>query len=313
MSVEPEVKPNDFAFAYLDVDFPPVAWLVYRGLLNSCDVAAANPGNLSWFLLDRIKHGLISTIRREGALEGFRLKDFPSSASRLNCLYAYPTLEMAQRGNYGIEKFSEDNLVAIAPAVQDFQREEHDQEWVTNFDSLPIDTARRYWAGELTAKPMTELLLRGRFFILGTKVRKRAYEIIKALNPNSLAMLELSRLAVEFGSDLGSVAPWLRLEGDRVVVTHIVRYDEAEGLKVFARALEEKKRNTNFQINWDDIKPLCKAGNDPELDAKFARPDFLPWDHLLRLDKVAQLKGFVDQVLHANDPAASVQLNSKEH
>jgi len=48
-------------------------------------------------------------------------------------------------------------------------------------------------------------------------------------------MLELSRLAVEFGSDLGSIAPWLKREGNRVIATHVIRYDEREGLEIFER------------------------------------------------------------------------------
>jgi hypothetical protein len=287
-----EIRSDDFAFVYLDVDFPPIAWLVYRGVLNSCDIASVNPGNLSWFLMDTIKRGLVSTLRREGILEGIRLKEFCNCLSRLRCVYAYPSLEMAKRGDCGREKFRSENLVTIAPAGT-VKSESHDSNWITDFDSLLPDVAEKYWAGELTQNPLTEYLLSGRLNILGTTVRRRAYQIIKQGYPNSLAMLELSRLAAEFGSDLGSIAPWVKREGDRDIVSHIIHYTEPEGLDVFRQAIEEKKRNPNFQVNWADLEPLCKSGPDLELDARFACPDFKPYEHELRRDKLAELNEFI--------------------
>ena len=81
-----------------------------------------------------------------------------------------------------------------------YQRQEYDSSWITDFDSLPPNTGRRYWSGEQTSDFHSECLLTGRFSVLGTSVRQRAYEAIKKPNPNSLAMLELSRLAAVFDS-----------------------------------------------------------------------------------------------------------------
>jgi Protein of unknown function (DUF2441) len=100
-----EFYESDFAFVYLDVDDPHVAWLAYRGLLNSCDIATANPGNISLFFVDVIKRGLVSTLRREGLLEGSRLREFPNLPSRFKCIYAYPTLDAAASGNFGRGSF----------------------------------------------------------------------------------------------------------------------------------------------------------------------------------------------------------------
>src|SRR5882757_5883986 len=144
-----EIRPDDFAFVYLDVDHFPIAWLVYRGALNSSDIASANPGNLSWFLRDTIQRGVVTTLRREGALEGFRRKEFSERISRLRCVYAYPTLEMAKHGDDGRGKFRKENLVAIAPAST-YKSEAYDSNWISNFSALPLETARKYWAGEQT-------------------------------------------------------------------------------------------------------------------------------------------------------------------
>lgn len=204
---------------------------------------------------------------------------------------------MLKRSNEGRGKFSAENLVAIVPADTDFKSEEHDSTWITNFDSLPKDSAKRYWEGELTKEPLRELLLDGRFLILGTTVRKRAYETIMTVCPNALALLELSRLAAYFGSDLGAVAPWLKKDADRIFVTHIISYSEKEGLEIFRRAIEENKRDPSFAVNWDDLKPLCVKQEDPQLDALFSAPDFRCYDHDLRVDKINELNEFIAAAL----------------
>jgi hypothetical protein len=291
-SQEGEILSDDFAFVYLDVDNPTIAWLVYRGLLNSPDVTTANPGQISWFLVDLLKRGLESTLRREGALEGCRIKQFPQAISRLKCVYAYPTIEAAERGDYRRGKFRKENLVAIAPA-SGIRVQKYDSQLITDFDSLPVDTARQYWSGERTRDPHLEYLLSGRFSILGTAVRNRAYQTIKSAWPNALALLELSRLAVEFGSDLGTTAPWIKQEGERTFVRHIIRYDEDEGLEILRRTLEQTKVDPQFPVNWADLEPLRRPAEDCAADERFKVPDTRPYDHELRADKLDELKKFI--------------------
>jgi hypothetical protein len=293
----PEVRSDDFAFVYLDVDYPPVAWLAYRGVLNSCDIGTANPGNLSLFLMDAVQRGLNSTLRREGVLEGFRLKEYPSFISRLKCVYAWPTLDMATRGSQGRGKFQEKNLVAIAPRNNNYRRQEHDSNWITDFDSLPIDTGRKYWVGATTKAPLMECLLSGSFHILGTSVRERAYATIKRTNPNSLAMLELSRLAAVFESDLGSSSPWIKREGERLIATFIIKYTEIEGLQIFTKALLEKQNNPAFQLNIVDLEPLTKTEAGAELDAKFAVPDMRVYEKSFRIEKLSELNRFARLII----------------
>jgi hypothetical protein len=84
MVLNSELKEDDFAFVYLDVDQLPIAWLAYRGVINSCDVQTANPSNLSFFFMDVVQRGLDATLRREGVLEAMRVKDYaPAQASAL--------------------------------------------------------------------------------------------------------------------------------------------------------------------------------------------------------------------------------------
>jgi hypothetical protein len=294
-----ELKEDDFAFVYLDVDQLPIAWLAYRGVINSCDVKTANPSNLSFFLMDIVQRGMDAALRREGVLEAMRVRHYSSRLSRLKCVYAWPSLEMAARGCYGRGKFHEKNLVAIAPMDRNYKRDEHDSNWITDFDSLPaVGTAKRYWDGEQTATPLTECLLSGRFLILGTKVRERAYDTIKKANPNSLAMLELSRLAVEFQSDLGSIAPWIKRDDETLFASFVMRYAEIEGLQVFAQAIKKWQADNSFPINFEALKPLTSPEKSAELDAQFAVPDLRPFERTFRIDKFSKLGEFTRRVIN---------------
>lgn len=291
-----ELRENDFAFVYLDVDDPRIAWLAYRGVINSADQKGANPGEISWHLVNTIQRGLISTLRREGLLEGFRLKQFGGALSRLRCIYAHPTLEAAMKATEGVGKFRKENLVAIEPRDPNFIREEYDSYWVTNFDALSSDqAAKNYWAHEHSNEPALELLLSGSFSILGTTVRKRAYETIKKVAPNSLAMLELARLAEMFSSDLGAIAPFIVMEENGPVLSSVIMYNEDEGNKVWSQALGRAKDDKTFQMNWDDIKPL--TASDPKYDAYFSTPDFKGLNKSFRIEKANELKEFIDAVL----------------
>lgn len=290
-----EIRNDDFAFVYLDIDNPNIAWLAYRGLLNSADIKTANPFEISWFLVDVLRRGLISTLRREGALEGNRIREFPQSTSRLKCVYAYPTIEAAKRSEYGSGKFRKENLVAIAP-VHVSRLGTYDGQWITDFDSLPIETARRYWSREYTKTPHPEFLLSGLFSILGTTVRTRAYQTIKSVWPNALALLELSRLAAEFDSDFGSVSPFFRREGDRVFVRHIIKHDDKEVPEILTRASGRSSADPQFPVNWADLQPFRVPPEDRAADEQCKLPDSRPYDHELRTDKLDELNKFIDLV-----------------
>lgn len=284
-------REDDFAFVYLDVDDPQIAWLAYRGIITSADQTVANPGNLSWHLVNTIQRGVTATLRREGILEGVRRKKFGHKLSRLRCVYAHPTLEAAAKAAEGRGKFRQENLVSIAPRGA-YVREQYDSEWATNFDALePEYAAREYWSHGYSKNPVPELLLSGNFSILGTLVRERAYATVKKESPDSLAMLELARLGAELGSHLGAIAPWIGKEDEGAVVTSLLRYDHSEGTRVLKEALERNKANQDFRLNWKDLEPLRTA--DPEFDPKFSTPAFRMMDKPLRIDKAANLEGFI--------------------
>lgn len=293
-----EVRAEDFGFIYLDVDDPAIAWLTYRGLISSSDIASTNPGNISWFFTKLIKRGLSSTLEREGKFEGIRQKSFKEKLSRLNSLYAFDNVETAREALKNLGKFNSENLVSIEPADQGFRREIYDMQWIDNFDLIGIDAAKRYWSGKnYPDHPIPEALLSGRFWILGTSVRKRAYETIQRLDPKALAVLELARLATHFGSNLGAISPWLRKEGEAIIVSQIINYDEKEGLEVFQRALGEHRKNPEFPINWPDLRPLTESQEDKNLDDLFRVPDGRLFEHEFRIDKATELAQTIQNIL----------------
>ncbi len=293
-----EVRSDDFAFVYLDVDDPVIAWLVYRGVLVSPDGRFANAGHISWFLVQTLRRGIFSTLRREGALEGYRLKEFSGATSRLRCVYAYPTLDAAERGNEGRGKFRRENLVSISPESDEYSQQTYDGQWITDFASLPLETARRYWSGEQTRNPHPESLLTGRFSILGTSVRKRAYETVKKHWPNALALLELARLGAEFNSDFGSISAWLVRVDDKMLVAPRIHYDDKEGPEILRRAMKKAAADPQFHVNWNDLEPFRAPPECRAADERFKMPDCRPFPELNR-EKINELGEFMQRVLTA--------------
>jgi hypothetical protein len=110
-------------------------------------------------------------------------------------------------------------------------------------------------------------------------------------------MLELSRLAVEFESDLGSISPWIKREGDTLFASYIMRYAEIEGLQVFGNAVKKWQADNRFQINFEDLKPLTASEKSPQLDAQFAVPDLRPFEKTFRIDKLSKLEDFARRVI----------------
>jgi hypothetical protein len=114
--------------------------------------------------------------------------------------------------------------VAINPSSRVSQ---YDAEWITrNFAASDEAWMHAYFSGKATSAPVWELLVEGRALVLGTDLRKRAYETVKNTWPQSLAVLEMARLAVEVGSDLGVVTAMLFERERQLVVDYVIRFDK---------------------------------------------------------------------------------------
>jgi hypothetical protein len=95
------------------------------------------------------------------------------------------------------------NWITYAPRCQRGRIES--EEWIA-----------KYWSGETYPEraPVWELLVQGRAVICGTELRQRAYKVISEKFPDSVSILEISRIAAHIGSDLGHVSAWVIRKGD---------------------------------------------------------------------------------------------------
>jgi hypothetical protein len=182
-------------------------------------------------------------------------------------------------------------MVAIEPASRNHSASRFDMNWI-DYPNEVESVARRYWQRESSNEPVYEQLLTGEFNICGTAVRKQAYETIRDAFPESLAILELARLAPWVGSKMGHVAPWVKIAGDELVFTYIVRYDDNEGPEVLRRAIERAQRDPSFSINYRDLEPL----RNPDLP--FCVPDFRPFEVRVPARTVAQFSQLVAERAH---------------
>ena len=72
--------------------------------------------------------------------------------------------------------------------------------------------------------------------------------------------------------------------------------DLVEGNHVWEEALKRRARDPSFQINWLDVKPLTESAEDPALDDAFRVVDLRPLETRFRMEKAAELSGFIEQV-----------------
>ncbi|MBD2452686.1 hypothetical protein H6G80_01040 [Nostoc sp. FACHB-87] len=201
-------------FAYLNVDDPWIAWLVYRGEIVSTQAIGQKAISV-WhtkYLLDAATENKRATYyKTELVIEQIRQDSFSDKVSRLSGLYFFDSIESAMSaGKRWDGNFKEEYLAEIE-IYQCYHSSRHDSEWITYYmNHTDRSWILKYLSGEpLGQQPLWELLVEGRGFVLGTQVRQRAYETVKRKWPKSLGLLELSRIAVELSSDLGFICPLL--------------------------------------------------------------------------------------------------------
>jgi hypothetical protein len=220
------------AYAYLDINDPVCAWAAYRSVLVSAGAAASKgeAGLISLMSAGLMRAGRQSRLSNELILENFRRVRHPNRVSRLSGMYCFLDIESAQRaaalwGSFR-NHFRPEYLVELHIQTS-FSRDRLDSNWITlssrdenGFFIGDLNWIDRYWGGEPFPDrlPIWETLLEGRMVVLGTELRKRAYDVIKEKFPNSLGLLEIARLAAWVGSDLGNTAAWLAEEGDDIAL-----------------------------------------------------------------------------------------------
>jgi hypothetical protein len=220
-------------FAFLNVDDPWIAWLVYRGEMVSSKATKQQIISV-WhtkYICDAAKSGKkITNYKRELAIEEIRKRLFIDRVSRLSGLYFFESSESAlQAGKRWDGNFKEEYLAEIK-IHQMHNCSKYDSEWITHhMNSTDESWISQYLSGQpMSTQPLWELLIEGRGFVLGTQVRQRAYETIKRKWPNSLGLLELSRVAVELNSDLGLISPVITINQGTAVMNMYLNFEDAQ-------------------------------------------------------------------------------------
>ncbi len=254
-------------YSYLNINDPWIAWLVYRGELVSANQANAQAISV-WHarqLLSNAQAARISRYTKELAIDSVRQENFPTAISRLRGLYVFPDRCTAESISTRWDgQFSPDLLAEIN--LRDGVRlSRYDSDWITfDFQKQEESWATSYFSGiQRSSNPVWELLVEGRAVVLGTEIRERAYEVVKRTWPQSLGLLELSRVAVEVGSDLGLIAPVVWLDRDILHMRLMINFEDANCEQFLARL-----RNFKGARNTRDLKATTEL----------CTPDLTSWN-----------------------------------
>jgi len=175
-------------FAFLDLNHPPVAWAVMRGMLISADHAApsTSTGFVSFMMAGMIQHQNNRRIFNELIVEYERAIRFPDRVSRLAGMYFFPTRAEA-RARIGDSEwpayFIAENLVEFeldtpsAPTMVDAN-------WITHAPRAEdgriltddLTWIQKYWNSEpFSHAPVWELISNGVAVVLDTNVRRHCF------------------------------------------------------------------------------------------------------------------------------------------
>ena len=266
------------AYAYLDIDKPLCAWSTYRGVLVS---APNKPGFTSVWTAGLLEDGRAARIAFEHAVENVRSSEFRDRISRLRgmfCLDGTGSAQLAGSWDEGRRThFRPDYLAELSLCEATAKRDRLDANWIThapvNDKGFLTDFAwiPRYWAGDQFPgrEPIWEILVEGRMIVLGTDLRKRAYEAVKIEFPDSLCLLEISRLAARVGYDVGVICSYLRRTGDQVVLEYLMNMEDAEDPAFLGKL--KVLLASGHPVNQDDIQRHFENGSFG------AAPDLRPY------------------------------------
>lgn len=249
-------------FAFLNVDIPWIAWLVYRGEMVSPRATGERVLSV-WhakYLIDAARAGhRLGRFRRELEIDGMRQRAFPTAVSRLSGLYFFEDIESARKAGTSWDGTFREEHLAEVEVIESVAISRYDSEWISrHMDSEDSSWIPRYLAGQARNEdPLWELLVDGRGLVLGTEVRQRAYDTVKRVWPKSLGLLELSRVAVELHSDLGLIAPILTQDGNNAALKLYLNFQDAKREDFLRKlaAFDGPKNTVDLNAQTDLVVP----------------------------------------------------------
>ena len=250
---------------FLDISRPYVAWAAYKGTLITPPNTETQDGRfVSWWLAGLLRNP--RHLARELALERVRAQHFPERISRLVGIFCFLDESCANQAVSWGGHFKVENRVEISLS----EAKGHDRldaNWITYADPRAVSPndawIARYWQGEPypnpNAKPVWETLVEGTVTVLGKEVRERAFEVVKTCWPDSLMLLEISRLGAWIGSDLGSISAFMADGGEDYHFRFGMDMRDASDAGFLDRLTELMK--SGHPVNWTDITPHYNTGN----------------------------------------------------
>jgi hypothetical protein len=244
------------AWAYLNIDNPMIAWLVYRGEVFSA-MRDDHPSAISLFATRRLHSAAngsqMFSIERE--IEERRLAAYPNHASRMAGFYAFESPEDAKRalkwGNFNPEHLSELEILDGSTVTV------RDSEWITHdMGSGPGPWIDDYLGGRPRGTtPLTELTVEGAAAILNTPLRVRAGEVVDATWPDAHVPLEVGRIAFLLGFPVGRMTAAITANGDGGFNVEYHLYFPAED-PAFLEKLHEAVWEPDFPVNGEALRPI---------------------------------------------------------
>lgn len=139
-----------------------------------------------------------------------------------------------------------------------------DANLVPGWEQLAVN----YWSGEASgALPIWELLVDGTATVWGARIRSQAYEIIQSRYPQSLGLLEESRIAALLGFPLGHICSWLVRKGDLAELAFYMD-NTSEGDPRYQAAVEQYLRNAQpGSVNFRDLFAKPGIASLPDLNS----------------------------------------------
>lgn len=213
------------AYAYLNINDPLVAWLVYRGEMVSAP--QAHDRAVSIWTATRLKNQ--AYYQRELVIEHMRLQLYTQAVSRLAGFYVFADKASAKAAveRWGIAHFRPEFLVEVHIDPES-NVSRYDAEWITHcFESPTTEWIHDYLQGKPTDSPIWELVIDGRAIIAGTSLRQRAYDVVASTWPESLALLELARVGVELHSDIGLITAMIMGTANSPRIEYAMNFEDA--------------------------------------------------------------------------------------
>ena len=258
-------------YIFLNIDRPHVAWAAYKGTLISPPKTEELGGRfVSWWQADLLRDSLL--LGRELALERVRAHQFPEKISRMDGIFCFLDKACADQAVHWGEHFEAENRVDINLGEAK-GRDRMDANWMDpRADRLNDEWIQRYWQGEPYPhmEPVWETIVEGKVSVLGTRVRERAYEVVKVHWPDSLMLLEISRLGAWIGSDIGSISVFMADAAEDYRFSFGMDMRDANDTDFLARLTQLIE--SGHPVNWADIAPHYEAGNFDRV------PDMTPYN-----------------------------------